>query len=232
MNISSNSSVEILKNTGINLNSGVNISGSGVLVNPCLVYSLTNFTNLSLGGYSYLSPLCEVFNLTIGNYCSIARGFIVGLSHPMDLLTANPIAWRPFIPERNFPGHTNHDYKHSFIGNDVWIGANVILKEGLTIGDGCIIGAGSVITKDIPPYSIAVGNPCRVIRPRFDDKFLSRVIKSEWFNYDWSEFHINWDNADKTLDFIQNTIDLNNHRGFDSFKYEVTSDGIQFFKMK
>lgn len=226
------SSQDILKNTGVNLQVGVDISGSGILTNPCIVYFFSNFINLNLGGYSYLSPFYEVVNLSIGNYTSIAKGFIVGLFHPMDLLTASPVAWRPWIPDKIFPGHTHHEYKKTFIGNDVWIGANVILKEGLSIGDGCIIGTGSVVTKSIPPFSIAVGNPCRIICKRFDDNFISRVTRSSWFNFDWAGFNLNWKDPNDTLNEIENIIELNNANIFYSFKYEVLNDGVQFSRLK
>jgi acetyltransferase-like isoleucine patch superfamily enzyme len=231
MNINIKASSDILKNTGVNLQVGVDISGFGILTNPCIVYPFSNFINLNLGGYSYLSPLCEVTNLTVGNYTSIAKGFNVGLSHPMVLLTASPVAWRSWIPEKVFPGHTNHDYKQTFIGNDVWIGANVILKEGLSIGDCSIIGVGSVVTKDIPPFSVAVGNPCRVIRTRFSDNFISEIINTPWFNYDWADFNLNWKSPNDTLNEMKKIISLNKSVNFQSYKYQVLNDGVQFSKL-
>jgi acetyltransferase-like isoleucine patch superfamily enzyme len=223
---------EILKSTCINLHDSVNILGNGILTGSCSIYAMNFINNLTLGGYSYLSPNSESTNLVVGNYCSIARGFIVGLSHPMDLLTASPVAWRSWIPEKVFPGHTNHDYKQTFIGNDVWIGANVILKEGLSIGDCSIIGAGSVVTKDIPPFSIAVGNPCRVIRTRFSDKFTSEIINTSWFNYDWANFNLNWKSPNDTLNEMKKIISLNKSVNFQSYKYEVLNDGVQFSRLK
>ncbi len=69
------------------------------------------------------------------------------------------------------------------IGNDVWLGGSTVVCPGVTIGDGCVIGAGSVVTRDIPPYSIAAGNPCRVIRPITDEDrkyyFRGRVFDDE-----------------------------------------------------
>lgn len=70
------------------------------------------------------------------------------------------------------------------IGNDVWFGQNVTVMPGIHIGDGCIIGANTTVAKDIPPYSVAVGNPCRVIRKRFDDKMIEFLLKLKW--WDWS----------------------------------------------
>jgi virginiamycin A acetyltransferase len=68
------------------------------------------------------------------------------------------------------------------VGNDVWIGQNVTVMPGVHIGDGAIIGANSVVAKDIPPYSVAVGNPCRVVRKRFDDDLIELLLKFKWWD--------------------------------------------------
>ncbi len=68
------------------------------------------------------------------------------------------------------------------IGNDVWIGQNVTVMPGVHIGDGAIIGTNSVVAKDIPPYAIAVGNPCQVIRKRFDDELIELLLKLRWWD--------------------------------------------------
>ena len=68
------------------------------------------------------------------------------------------------------------------IGNDVWIGQNVTVMPGVHIGDGAIIGTNSVVAKDIPPYSIAVGNPCRIVRKRFDDELIELLLKLRWWD--------------------------------------------------
>lgn len=73
----------------------------------------------------------------------------------------------------------------TIIGNDVWIGENVTILPGVHIGDGAIIGANSVVAKDIEPYSIAVGNPCRVVKKRFDDETIEKLLELKW--WDWGE---------------------------------------------
>lgn len=70
------------------------------------------------------------------------------------------------------------------IGNDVWIGDNVVILKG-KIGDGAVIGAGAVVTRDVPPYAIVAGNPARVIKYRFDDETIRKLLKEKW-----------WDNID------------------------------------
>ena len=66
----------------------------------------------------------------------------------------------------------------------MWIGQNVIIKQGINIGTGSIIGMGSIVTKDIPPYSIYAGNPAKLIRERFDKKTIDKLLKIEWWNFD------------------------------------------------
>jgi len=67
------------------------------------------------------------------------------------------------------------------IGNDVWIGGNVVILTGVSVGDGAIVGANSVVTKDIPPYAIVAGAPARVLRKRFDDETIDQLAKSSWW---------------------------------------------------
>jgi len=68
------------------------------------------------------------------------------------------------------------------IGNDVWVGAAALVLKGVIVGDGAVIGAGSVVTKDIPPYAIVAGNPAQIIHYRFDDATIKRLLSSTWWN--------------------------------------------------
>ena len=108
-----------------------------------------------------------------------------GANHRMNSVTTYPFnimggGWEQFTPcidELPLKGDT-------VIGNDVWIGQNVTVMPGVHIGDGAIIAANSVVTKDIPAYSIAGGNPCRVIRRRFDDELIEYLLDLKWWNWD------------------------------------------------
>jgi virginiamycin A acetyltransferase len=70
------------------------------------------------------------------------------------------------------------------VGNDVWFGYDSLIKNGVTIGDGAIIAARAVVVKDIPPYSINAGNPAKVVKLRFDESTIERLIKIAWWNWD------------------------------------------------
>lgn len=165
--------------------------------------------NIIVGNYSYYdsansNPLdfekknvlfnYEFFGekLIIGNFVSIAEGatFIMGAAnHRMNSITTYPFNimnedWRkcstPHIDELPHKGDT-------VVGNDVWIGHNAVIMPGVHIGDGAIIGAYSVVAKDIPPYAIAVGNPARVIKFRFDDEMIDLLLKFKWWNKEENE---------------------------------------------
>ena len=73
------------------------------------------------------------------------------------------------------------------IGNDVWLGANVVVMQGVKIGNGAVVGANAVVTKDIPPYAVAVGIPAKIIKYRFDDEKINQIQQSCWWNYDLDE---------------------------------------------
>lgn len=126
--------------------------------------------------------------LIIGKFCAIAKGieFIMnGANHRMNSVTTYPFnimggGWEKAMPtlrDLPFKGDT-------VVGNDVWIGQNVTVMPGVHIGDGAIIGANSVVTKDIPPYSIAAGNPCEVKRKRFDDELTEYLLELKWWDWD------------------------------------------------
>ena len=231
MLVDQDSSDKIRQATAIQLYPNVIVSGGGEISSPSMVYQSTVLTDVTLGGYSYFAPGCEASMVRVGNYTSIARGFIVGLGHPTDLLTASPVAWRPWMPGCEFPGRTTYDYEHSRIGSDVWIGANVVLKAGVTIGDGCIIGAGSIVTKDIPPFSVAVGNPCRVIRYRFAANVVERIQRLRWFDYDWRDQPIDWRTPEASLDAMEAALANGFDRRFEVFRYRADAQNIRFERL-
>lgn len=81
--------------------------------------------------------------------------------------------------EADYQWHTE-----TVIGNDVWIGAKSIIRAGIKIADGAVVGSGSIVTKDIGPYEIWAGNPARFIRKRFDDETIGKLQESQWWNWD------------------------------------------------
>ena len=133
--------------------------------------------------------------LVIGKFCQIAEGveFVMnGANHKMNCVSTFPFyifeGWQesakaPELSEMPLKGDT-------IIGNDVWIGQNATILPGVHIGDGAIIGLNSTVASDIPPYSIAVGNPARVVKKRFDDELIFLMLKLKWWNKSIEEIKI------------------------------------------
>ena len=119
--------------------------------------------------YSYVGDHTHIAqNVAIGRYCSIANLCTIGAQqHVMTGLTTYPVS--------------DGDTRRTKIGNDVWIGANTVVMSGVTIGTGAVIGAGSVVTRNVPPYAIAYGNPARVHRYRFDHYTIEALLESKWW---------------------------------------------------
>lgn len=119
-------------------------------------------------------------NITIGRYCSIAKGVVMdgGFGHNPDFISTYPF--------HTFDGVGNNHLVCKgdiIIGNDVWIGEHSLIMSGVTIGDGAVIGARAIITKDVEPYSVVVGTN-RVIRKRFTDEQIKNLLEIEWWNWE------------------------------------------------
>ncbi|MBR5506787.1 MAG: CatB-related O-acetyltransferase [Clostridia bacterium] len=145
--------------------------------------------NSTIGRYSYINSGSSLINTDVGSFCSIASGCSIGgAAHPTDWLSSSPV----FHSGRNvfgkhFSEHPFNPYAKTTIGNDVWIGLKVMVKAGVKIGNGAIIGMGSVVTKDIPDYEIWAGNPAKKIRDRFDDETKEKLLKLKWWEMNEDE---------------------------------------------
>lgn len=168
----------------------------------CYIKNAVKSPNIIIGDYTYYDDKngADKFEdhvthfygfldekLIIGKFCQIAHGveFVMGgANHRMNTISTYPFYimggdWgsqiAPVKEELPQKGDT-------VIGNDVWIGQNVTVMTGVHIGDGAIIGANSTVAKDIPPYSIAVGNPVRIIKKRFDDETIALLEEFKWWD--------------------------------------------------
>lgn len=129
----------------------------------------------SVGNYNYIGPYCMINNAEIGNYCSLGPNVKLGQAeHSKEFWTTSQIISKKMI---------NHSLNKSrtIIGNDVWLAANVVVLQGVKIGDGVVVGANAVVTNDLPPYSIAVGVPAKVIKYRFDKEKIGKLQMSNWY---------------------------------------------------
>jgi acetyltransferase-like isoleucine patch superfamily enzyme len=150
------------------------------------VASASHVVNTTMGKYSYIGNSCTVVDVTIGNFCSIADNVIIGgASHPMEWVSTSPVFCDgKNIMNKNFSTHNFQTTVQTNIGNDVWIGNNCLIKSGVTVDNGAVIGMGSVVTKDIGPYEVWGGTPAKIIRKRFDSDIIEKLLNSKWWNWD------------------------------------------------
>ncbi|MBS0625523.1 MAG: CatB-related O-acetyltransferase [Verrucomicrobia bacterium] len=167
---------------------------------------LKNFvkaSNISVGDYTYFDDRrygpekFEEYNvlynydftkvkLVIGKFCAIAAEtrFIMSGDHKLDAISTYPFpifghGWEGAFDVTRLPVKGD-----IIVGNDVWFGYDSLIMNGVTIGNGAIIGARAVVVKDVPAYSIVAGNPAKVVKMRFDDKTIDRLEKIAWWDWD------------------------------------------------
>lgn len=190
-----------------------------------------SFFNIGAHSFAqnYLRP-----DIRIGRYCSIASGLeVMAAQHPIDRFTTSPITYLPRWVEhaRNEYGADWHvepfpeDLPAPIIGNDVWIGQQVLLKGGITIGDGAVVASRAVVTRDVEPYMIVGGIPARVIRPRFGDRHIGRLLAIKWWRYRYSDLpQEHWSDIEKFLDALQERIEAGKLRPWDPGIWNVVDD--------
>lgn len=150
------------------------------------ICSGTQVNYSSFGKYSYCGHNCFFLKSNIDSYVSIADNCrIGGGTHPISRVSTSPVFHQGRnIINKNFQLFNTPETDITSINSDVWIGANVIVISGITIGVGAIIGAGSVVTHDVPPYEIWAGNPARKIRERFDKETREFLLSTRWWTWD------------------------------------------------
>lgn len=170
-------------------------------VNPLNRFPITN---VNIGNMSYGMIEVLLWNktekLNIGNFVSMGNNvkFILGGNHNYKYLSTYPfksVGLNKPVIEAESKGNID-------IKDDVWIGVNTIILSGVTIGQGAVIGTGSVVAKNIPPYAIAVGNPAKVIKYRFNDITIKKLL-----NVDYSKFNLDYIN--NNLDYLYKEVDEN-----------------------
>lgn len=175
-----------LSQSELNLGSVFKVITKSKFDKNTLVYSPCSISEVIIGYGTYIASHSNVHNTTIGKFCSIGPNFFCGYGiHPINGISTSPM----FYSTKKQNGITLSckdkiiEREPIIIGNDVFIGANVTVLDGVKIGDGAVIGAGAVVTKDIPPYAIALGVPARVVKFRFDDIIITKMLKIQWWNW-------------------------------------------------
>lgn len=200
-----------------------NFPEDAVFEPPCGIKWIGLHRRFRMGAFSYaVSGFFD--NVTIGRYCSIGEQVQVGRSnHPMTGASTSPFFYahdRLFIVGRDFEAAAAfHAYKAPIrrfaydppgmitIGNDVWIGHGAYIRPGVTIGDGAVIGAMSVVTKDVPPYGIVAGNPATIRRMRLPPALAAQLRDTAWWRFaPWQLTDVDFAAPEAALDRLQDVV--------------------------
>lgn len=202
------------------LQTGRLAAGSRIEGPTSIICSVSPGAFIDIGAFCNLSG-GTVNNVRFGRYCSIASGVVIGMhEHPTDWLTTSRTAyfpqvngWRELVaPDRLEEIRRGlRPFKDSCpvteIGDDVWIGQGAFIKSGVRIGTGSIIGARAVVLRDVPPYSIVVGTPGRVVRLRFPEATVERLLALQWWRYSiFDLFSARLDDVGAALDRIEEMV--------------------------
>lgn len=172
--------------------------------------SFAHYTKYSIGKYTYGAPIVKDWHqrstLKIGNFSSIAENvtILLGGNHPTDWISSFPfgVVFEDF--KERYYEYPKLSKGSVIIGNDVWIGLNTTILSGITIGDGAVIAANSNVTKNVEPYAIVGGNPAKLIKKRFSDEAISKLLVIKWWEWDIDKIKDNLDLilSDKIEPFI------------------------------
>ncbi len=146
----------------------------------------SELSNCRMDRHSFCGYYCEIVNCDIGSFCSIANHVVIGGGmHPMDWACTSPVfyAGRDSVAMK-YSEHRRPDPRRTCVGHDVWIGERAIVKQGVQIGTGAVIGMGSVVTRDVEPYCVVAGTPARVVKHRFPPELVRRLLDSRWWECD------------------------------------------------
>lgn len=166
------------------------------------------FAGSNIGKMTFINGDTIVYaNVTMGRYCSVGKSAEIGVAnHPTNFLTTHEFTYgsKWF---RNYPEYDKVN-KRKFkeagvktkIGNDVWIGAKAVIKAGVTIGDGAVIGSCAFVAKDVPPYAIVGGVPAKLIRHRFEPEIVEQLQALQWWDIPFELMsNVRFDNIEQAI---------------------------------
>lgn len=179
----------------------------------------------SMGAYGFYNAagLASAYRTHFGRYSQVGESTIVGPpEHPMTMFSTHPFAFsRPSHMPKMFqmpefarispeeadgPSWAESETPiDTVIGHEAYVGAGSFVRRGVTVGIGAVIGARSVVTRDVPPYAIVAGSPARVLRYRYPDALIERFLKLAWWNYDLGPIKrdVNWADSERSLEFLE-----------------------------
>lgn len=150
-----------------------------------VIFRNTSIVDSTIGDHTFVQHDSHIHHADIGKFCSIAPGVIVGLGrHPIGFVSTHPAFYSVSQPivKSYADKDTFEPFKRTKIGHDVWLGQNALIADGVTIGTGAIVAAGSIVTKDVPAYVIVAGVPAKIVKYRFTKAQIEHFLKSQWWD--------------------------------------------------
>ncbi len=181
------------------------ISGTAIGRNV-VIQRFAQIFNSHIGDYSYTGRNFTMWHAEIGKFCSISWNVSIGgANHDYRKITSHAFLYNDMFGLNS--GRCGYDRFNNIckIGNDVWIAANSVICRGVSIGDGAVIAAGAVVTKDVEPYSIVAGVPAKHIKYRFDKEIVDELKKIKWWNLPYDTIKENFElfNSEPTQEILE-----------------------------
>lgn len=171
------------------------------------LYNYVNLLNTELSDFSYISDRTRVQNTTIGKFCSIGPDCRIGLGeHPVSsFVSTHPLFYSKDIQSKMVFSDKNYflEIEPIVIENDVWIGANVVILDGINISHGAVVAAGSVVTKNVPSYAVVGGIPAKVIKYRYNRDVIKALLDIQWWDFNIDDLIKNYKKFHNINDFIE-----------------------------
>jgi len=173
---------------------GVQVDEMSALGEHIVLFKNVMVQNSTMGAHTFVQNDSTICGATIGKFCSVASGVRIGLGrHPLKWASTHPAFYSKTQPIAvTFASKDAFEpFQETVIGNDVWIGCNALIKDGVKIGTGAVIAAGAVVVKDVEPYAVVGGVPAQTIKYRFDKTLVQKLLASEWWNmpHEWLQEH-------------------------------------------
>jgi len=225
--------LSFLRTIGLHVDQLTNICNELAWEAPARLNSALAVGSVSMGAFTYLGPGCELRRTRVGRFCSIAANVGIGVAeHPTDWLSSHPFAYdgvQSFDLHEEWSRFTNPKERYTgnkgatTIGHDVWIGRNVVVRQGINIGPGAIVGAGSFVNRDVPPYAVVGGAPARVLRYRFPEELISRLLAIQWWNWELRpvENHLPLSDIAAAVDRLEDLVRAGSLKHFNPRRFQL-----------